>query len=147
MNLPREEVTAALLDALSNRPAIRVPVIAVLVKLKCYDAIDPLVEIASQTDPAVYAPALDGLRGIADPDKTDIPRLVKLAAANRTGPASRRSGEDDSDCLRQAARRRGSFGIGAGRLGSSRSVRIAEIPSAARPARRPQVLGNDPRRP
>jgi HEAT repeat protein len=85
LNLPRKEVTAALLDALSNRPAIRVPVIAVLVKLRCYDAIDPLVEIASQTDPAVYAPALDGLRGIADPDKTDLPRLVKLLLRTEPG--------------------------------------------------------------
>jgi HEAT repeat protein len=85
LNLPRTEVTAALLDALKNRPAIRVPVIAVLVKLKCYDAIDPLVEIALQTDPAVYGPALDGLCGIADPDKTDIPRLVKLLLQTEPG--------------------------------------------------------------
>ena len=85
VNLPRKEVTAALLDALNGRPAIRVPVIAVLVKFKCYEAIDPLVEIASQTDPAVYAPALDGLRGIADPDKTDIPRLVKLLLRTEPG--------------------------------------------------------------
>ena len=85
VNLPRKEVSAALLDALSNRPALREPVIGVLVKLKCYDAIDPLVEIASQTDPAVYAPALEGLRGIADPDKTDIPRLVKLLLRTEPG--------------------------------------------------------------
>jgi hypothetical protein len=85
VNLPRKEVSVVLLDALSHRPAIRVPVIAVLVKLKCYDAIDPLVEIASQTDPAVYAPALEGLRGIADPDKTDIPRLVKLLLRTEPG--------------------------------------------------------------
>ena len=83
--LPRKEVTAALLDALQSRPTIRVPVIAVLVKLKCYDAINPLVEIAAQPDPAVYAPALDGLRGIADPDKSDIPRLVKLLLRTKPG--------------------------------------------------------------
>lgn len=85
VNLPRKEVTAALLDALNNRPAIRIPVIAVLVKLKCYDAIDPLVEIAAQPDPTVYDPALDGLRGIADPDKTDVPRLVKLLLKTKPG--------------------------------------------------------------
>lgn len=85
VNLPRQVVTAALLDVLESRPAIRSPVIAVLVKLKCYDAIDPLVEIASQTDPAVYGPALDGLRGIADPDKTDIPRLVKVLLRTEPG--------------------------------------------------------------
>ena len=85
LNLPRDEVTAALLEALGHRPAIRVPVIGVLVKLKCYDAIDPLVEIASQTDPAVYGPALDGLRGIADPDKTEIPRRVKWLLRTEPG--------------------------------------------------------------
>ena len=88
VNLPREAVTAALLDALRQRSDIRVPVIAVLVELKCYDAIDPLVEIAAERDPATYGPALDGLRGIADPDKTDIPRLVKLLL--RTEPGKHR---------------------------------------------------------
>lgn len=84
-SLPRPEVTKALLEALQNRPAARVPVIAVLVDLKCYDAIDPLVEIAADTDAAVYGPALEGLRGIADPDKTDIPRLVKLLLRSEAG--------------------------------------------------------------
>jgi HEAT repeat protein len=84
-DLPRKEVTAALLDVLRKRSAIRVPVIAVLVNLKCYDAIDPLIEIALNTDPAEYGPALDGLRGIADPDKTDIPRLVKLLLKSEPG--------------------------------------------------------------
>ncbi len=85
VNLPREAVTAALLDALDKRPDIRVPVIGLLVKLKRYDAIDPLVEIASQPDSAIYEPALDGLRGIADPDKTDIPRLVHLLLKTEPG--------------------------------------------------------------
>jgi HEAT repeat protein len=146
LNLPRAEVTAALLDALKNRPANRVPVIAVLVKLKCYDAIDPLVEIALQTDPAVYGPALDGLCGIADPDKTDIPRLVKLLLQTEPGPASRRSGTNDSDCLRQAACHRRSIRTCAGRLGFGRRIRNAELPSAAWPAWWSQVLGDDPAR-
>ena len=84
-NLPRKEVTTALLDTLQSRPVLRVPVIAVLIELKCYDAIDPLVEIAANRDPAEYGPALDGLRGIADPDKTDIPRLVKLLLGSEAG--------------------------------------------------------------
>jgi len=88
VNLPRKEVSSALLDALRSRPAVRIPVIAVLVKLTCYDAIDPLIEIALDADPAEYAPALDGLRGIADPDKIDIPRLVKLLL--RTEPGKHR---------------------------------------------------------
>ena len=83
--LPRKEVTGALLDALRKRPALRVPVIAALIELKCYDAIDPLVEIAASDDPAEYGPALDGLRGIADPDETDIPRLVRLLLRSKSG--------------------------------------------------------------
>jgi HEAT repeat protein len=85
VQLPREQVTAALLDALNGRPAIRTPVIAALVKLKCYDAIDPLIEIASQTDAALYTPALEGLQEIADPDKTDIGRLVRLLLRTEPG--------------------------------------------------------------
>jgi len=85
VSLPRKEVTTALLDTLQSRPALRVPVIGVLVELKCYDAIDPLVEIAANADPAEYGPALNGLRGIADPDKTDIPRLVKLLLRSTAG--------------------------------------------------------------
>ncbi|MFW6170758.1 MAG: HEAT repeat domain-containing protein [Planctomycetota bacterium] len=83
--LPRKPVTAALLDALRNRPEIREPVIATLVKLKCYDAIDPLIEIASQPDPSIHEPALKGLRGIADPDQQDIPRLVNLLLKTEPG--------------------------------------------------------------
>lgn len=87
-SLPRKEVVAALLDALNTKPAIRGQVIDVLTAMKCYEAIDPLVALAAQDDPAVYGPALDGLRGIADPDKNDIPRLVKLLA--KTAPGKHR---------------------------------------------------------
>jgi hypothetical protein len=85
LDLPRDTTTAALLDALQNRPQLRGPVIDVLVELKCYKAIDPLIEIARRPDPAQYAPALEGLRGIADPDKHDIPRLVQLLLSTEPG--------------------------------------------------------------
>ncbi|MFH1924168.1 MAG: HEAT repeat domain-containing protein [Planctomycetota bacterium] len=85
VGLPRKEVNEALLDALDGKPESRVPVIEVLTKLKCYEAIDPLIAIAARTDPAEYGPALDGLRGIADPDKTDVPRLVKLLLGTPRG--------------------------------------------------------------
>lgn len=83
--LPRKPVVSALLDALENRPGIRKPVIAALVELKCYDAIDPLIEIAARPDPASYGAALEGLRGIADPDRYDIPRLVNLLLETEPG--------------------------------------------------------------
>lgn len=85
VNLPRKQVIPPMLDALNDRVALRRAVIATLVKMKCYEAIDPLIRIAAQDDPSQYGPALDGLRGIADPDKTDIPRLVKLLSTTERG--------------------------------------------------------------
>ena len=84
--LPRKEVKRALLDALDRRPEVRMPVIEALKRMKCYEAIDPLLTIAASDDPAVYGPAMDGLRGIADPDKTDLPRLVNLVLRVPLGP-------------------------------------------------------------
>ena len=83
--MPRKQVAPALLETLPNRLGIREPVIDVLIDIKCYDAIDPLVEIAANADPAEYGPALDGLRGIADPDNTDLSRLVKLLLRTEAG--------------------------------------------------------------
>jgi len=83
--LPRKEVAAALLEALTSRPEARASMIEVLKRLRCYEAIPPLVAIAAQDDPAGYGPALDGLRGIADPDKSDIPRLVGLLLKTAPG--------------------------------------------------------------
>ena len=79
--LPREAVGKAMLTALAESRNIRGPVLGVLQKLKYYEAIDPLIAIAGQEDPSVYEPALDALRGIADPDDTDLSRLVKLLLA------------------------------------------------------------------
>jgi HEAT repeat protein len=85
VSLPRGDVGRALLDALQTRPEIRPAVIDVLKTLRYYEAIDPLIAIAAQGDKTVYGPALDGLRGIADPDKHDIPRLVKLLLNTEPG--------------------------------------------------------------
>ena len=83
--LPPDKVGPALLDALNKRPTDRAGVIDVLKKLKYYEAIDPLIAIAAQADPAVYDPALDGLRGIADPDAHDVPRLIGLLLETSRG--------------------------------------------------------------
>jgi hypothetical protein len=77
-----------LIHALNERPELRLPVIEVLKKLRCYEAIDPLAALAASDDPAVYEPALDGLRGIADPDDFDIPRLIRLW--QKTPPSAHR---------------------------------------------------------
>ncbi|MBN1853075.1 MAG: HEAT repeat domain-containing protein [Pirellulales bacterium] len=84
-NLPRKEVVSALLDALKNRDESRVPVIDLLMDLQCNDAIDPLIEIAADANPTLYGPALDGLRGIAAPNNTDIPRLINLLLRSQAG--------------------------------------------------------------
>jgi HEAT repeat protein len=85
LQLPREDTVAALLAALQQRPEIRAPVIEILVELHCYDAIDPLIELASHNDATQYDAALGGLRRIADPDRTDIPRLVRLLLKTEPG--------------------------------------------------------------
>ena len=79
--LPRETVGRAMLAALAERPEIRGPVLGVLKKLKYYEAIDPLIAIARQDEPTAYQPALAALREIADPDDTDLSRLVRLLLA------------------------------------------------------------------
>jgi HEAT repeat protein len=83
--LPRRIVGPALLEALNREPPVRNGAVDVLVRLKYYDAIDPLIAMAGSDDPAVYGPALSGLRGIADPDEHDVPRLVKLLLQTPAG--------------------------------------------------------------
>ena len=62
------------------------PAINVLREMKYYEAIDPLIEMASSKDRTEYVPALAGLAGIADPDDADLPRLFGLLS--RTAPRS-----------------------------------------------------------
>lgn len=79
--LPREAVGKAMLAAIAERPEIRTRVVEVLKKLRYYEAIDPLIVVAKQEDPAAYEPALIALQEIADPDDTDLSRLVRLLLA------------------------------------------------------------------
>lgn len=70
------ESLLAKLKANPNKPDPKV--ISGLIAFKCYDMIDPLTQIARNPDPAVYSVAIDGLRGICDPDDIDLPRLTAL---------------------------------------------------------------------
>ncbi len=73
------ESAASLLEKLKANPNKPDPkVISGLIAFKCYDMIDPLTQIARNPDPAVYSVAMDGLRGICDPDDIDLPRLTAL---------------------------------------------------------------------
>ena len=76
--LPRKEVCDALLSALKERQKARTAAIAVLAKLRCYEAIDPLIALVKTQQPGVSEAAIEGLKAIADPDDTDIPRLLGL---------------------------------------------------------------------
>jgi hypothetical protein len=76
--LPRDIVGEAMLTAFKERPEIRLPVINVLKELKYYEAIDPLLALATEQKPESFKNALDALQGICDPDDADISRLVKL---------------------------------------------------------------------
>ncbi len=83
--MPRAQVGPVLLQTLNDRPALRPAIVDILKKMVYYEAIDPLVAIAASDDPAEYDVALDGLRGIADPDPTDVPRLLKLLERSTPG--------------------------------------------------------------
>lgn len=74
----KETVGPALLEALNKQVEIREQIVDILSKLKYYEAIDPLVKLARNTDPAVYEGAVEGLRAICDPDATDLKRMFAL---------------------------------------------------------------------
>ncbi len=80
-DLPRNVAEPALLAALTERPDIRGPIIRLLDKLDCHEAMAPLLAIAGRDDPKDYGPALDALRGIATTEEDDLSRLVKLLLA------------------------------------------------------------------
>ncbi len=82
--LPRDAVGPALLKVLDN-PSLRRGAVEVLKRLRYYEAIDPLIVMATDHDPATYNLAMDGLRGIADPDQTDLPRLLQLVLQTEPG--------------------------------------------------------------
>ena len=102
--LPREVVGPALLAAL-ERKDIRGPVIGVLKELKYYEAIDPLIAIASETDAAVLRPGPGWLAGHRGSGRGRHSAPGGLSVQDAAGHAPRRSREDDCDRLRQVARR------------------------------------------
>ncbi len=75
---PKAAVGPALLEALNTQVAIREQLVGILSKLKYYEAIDPLTQLARNTDPGVYEGAVEGLRAICDPDQTDLKRMLAL---------------------------------------------------------------------
>ena len=75
---PKEAAGPVLLEALNKQVDIREQVVDILSKMKYYEAIDPLTQLARSADPAVYEGAVEGLRAICDPDETDLARMFAL---------------------------------------------------------------------
>ena len=73
-----------LLEAI-QQPATRDAAINVIVAMKYYDAIDPLILLAKIEDDAVADPAIAGLGRLCDPDDYDLPRLLALWRDSRPG--------------------------------------------------------------
>ena len=82
--LPKEQVSPALL-AVVDQPELRQHVLDILSAMKCYDAIDPLIPLAQSGDADVFIPVIAALGKICDPDKSDIPRMLKLYLSSRPG--------------------------------------------------------------
>ncbi len=78
LQLPKSLVGPALVAALDTRPELRLPIIMLLGDVGDRAAIEPLATIAAVDDPAPWQPALDTLRRLAQPNATDVGRLVDL---------------------------------------------------------------------
>ncbi len=123
--LPRKAVTEELLAVLEKRAELRAAAIEVLARLRCYEAIDPLVVLAADKEPGVYEVALEGLQRIADPDEHDIPRLVALL--RKVAPGRHRDEVEKAIllvCDKQPA--------GADRAGPVLAA-LAKVPAAEKP--------------
>ena len=72
---PNDIVLAELKDKLSDGSKTVIDLIA---ERKCYEAIDPLIELVKTGSGEVRANALAGLSRLADPDEFDLPRLIAL---------------------------------------------------------------------
>ena len=75
---PADTVGPLLIAAMKANGASAVEAINLLATMKYYNAIDPMIELAKSTIPKVHESAIDGLSKLADPDETDLPRLLKL---------------------------------------------------------------------
>lgn len=78
LEMPKESIAPLLLTALTEKPALRNEIVPLLSTCKYYEAINPLVKLAQNPDPKVYEGAIEGLRGICDPDETDLGRMFNL---------------------------------------------------------------------
>jgi len=81
---PAQVVGPKLLEALTQ-PTLRNPAIDVIVAIKYYDAIDPMIRLAKGEDDAVSESMVTGLGRLCDPDDADLPRLLNLYLSSSPG--------------------------------------------------------------
>lgn len=84
LDMPKSSIASLLVEALTSKPALRNDIVPLLSKFQYYEAIDPLVKLARNADPNVYEGAIEGLRGICDPDDSDLGRLFELFLQSKT---------------------------------------------------------------
>ena len=84
LQLPREDAANALLAVLDHME-LRPKALDILCTMKYYEAIDPLISLAQSEDATVFAPVIITLGKICDPDRYDIPRMLKLYLSSRPG--------------------------------------------------------------
>ncbi|MDO5580791.1 MAG: hypothetical protein Q4G69_06620 [Planctomycetia bacterium] len=84
LEMPKEAIASQLVEALNDKPALRDEIVPLLSKYKYYEAINPLIKLAQNPDPKVYEGAIEGLRGICDPDDADLGRMFTLYLQSRS---------------------------------------------------------------
>lgn len=75
---PADMVGPLLIAAMKKNDSGASEAINLLAAMKYYNAIDPMIELAKSSDPKVHDNAIEGLSKLADPDDTDLTRLLKL---------------------------------------------------------------------
>ncbi|MDO4583679.1 MAG: hypothetical protein Q4D62_06200 [Planctomycetia bacterium] len=75
---PKDAVGGFLLQELQGQKIPSKKIVDLLARLKYYNAIDTLVNLARKGEPEIYEVAISGLRGICDADEPDLERVLKL---------------------------------------------------------------------
>ena len=84
IRFPAQAVGPKLVESLQNQ-TVRSSAIDIIVTVKYYDAIDPMIRLAKSEDDAVSEPVIIGLGRLCDPDDTDLPRMMNLYVTSRPG--------------------------------------------------------------
>ncbi|MDO4586229.1 MAG: HEAT repeat domain-containing protein [Planctomycetia bacterium] len=81
---PKDVLSPMLIEKLPQTD-LQQGVISCLAELKCYEAIDPLIQLAKTENGTSFTNAINALTKICDPDSYDIPRLLELYLSSQKG--------------------------------------------------------------